>query len=211
MYNFLKMMMFKRYYDGIIEVITGPMFSGKSEELIKRIKQGSYAKIKTLVVKPSADDRWDQEKIISRSGSEVKTARVKTAKDILKLWNEEYKIVAIDEAQFLEKDLINVVSYLANKGVRVIVSALDQDADGKPFGQIPELLAIAEIVSKQTAICMRCGREATMTFYKGIKSKKIIVGDSEYEARCRNCHYRGFLEKTAEIKINGIDKKANKN
>ena len=194
-------MMFKRYYDGIIEVITGPMFSGKSEELIKRIKQAGYAKIKTLVVKPSADDRWDQEKIISRAGTEVKTGRINDAKDILKLWNDEYKIVAIDEAQFLEKDLIKVINYLANKGVRVIVSALDQDADGNPFGEIPKLLAIAEIVSKQTAICMRCGREATMSFFKGKKSKKIVVGDNEYEARCRNCHYRGTLEKTAEINI----------
>lgn len=194
-------MMFKRYYDGIIEVITGPMFSGKSEELIKRIKQAGYAKIKTLVVKPSADDRWDKEKIISRAGTEVKTARIKKAKDIIELWDDDYKIVAVDEGQFLGKDLIDVATYLANKGVRVIISALDQDAEGKPFGAIPELLAIAEIVSKQTAICMRCGKEATISFYKGKKSKQIVVGDSEYEARCRQCHYHGMLEKTAEIRI----------
>jgi len=98
--------------------------------------------------------------------------------------------------------LVEVVTTLANKGVRVIVSCLDQDANGKPFGHVPQLLAVAEIVSKQTAICMRCGKEATMSFFKGNKQKKVIVvGDSEYEARCRHCHYHGFLEKTAELKI----------
>ena len=193
------MTFYKRYSEGLIEVITGPMFSGKSEELIKRIKQVGYANIKSLVFKPSTDDRWDDEKVISRSGSAIETIRVKTSKEIIEKWDDSYKVVAIDEAQFFDEDIVEVITYLANNGTRVIVSALDQDFDGKPFGFVPNILAVAEFISKESAICMVCGKQATMSFRKGLSNNQIEVGNEEYEARCRMCHRQGTILKTSNV------------
>ena len=191
------MTFYKRYSEGLIEVITGPMFSGKSEELIKRMSQVGYAKIKSLVFKPSLDNRWDEEKVISRSGSTIETLRVKKAKEILEKWDDSYKVVAIDEAQFFDEEIVEVITYLANNGTRVIVSALDQDFDGKPFGFVPNILAVAEFISKESAICMVCGKQATMSFRKGASKEQIEVGNEEYEARCRSCHRQGTILKTS--------------
>ncbi len=186
---------YKKYSDGLIEVITGPMFSGKSAELIKRIDQVGFANIKALVFKPSIDDRWEEAFITSRSGSKVETRSVKNSSEILKSWDKSFKVVAIDEAQFFDDSLIEVVTTLANKGVRVIVSALDQDFDGNPFGVVPQLLAIAELVSKESAICVVCGNTATMSFRKTSNKEQINVGNDEYEARCRKCHKDGTAKK----------------
>ncbi len=188
-------MMYRKYNDGTIEVITGSMFAGKSEELIRRIKLLGYGNTKTLVVKPSLDTRWLMSKIVSRSGSSIETVEASTSEDILKAWDLSYKAVAIDEAQFFDAGLVDVITTLANKGVRVVVSCLDQDFEGKPFGFIPNILAIAEHVDKLSAVCMKCGTAASMTFRKGKSQEQIEVGDAEYEARCRSCHFKGQLEK----------------
>ncbi|WKX02409.1 thymidine kinase [Candidatus Mycoplasma mahonii] len=190
------MTFYKKYSEGLIEVIVGPMFSGKSEELIKRIKQVGYAKMKSLVFTPIIDDRWDGEKIISRAGGSVKTKKIKKAKDILKFWDPTFKVVAIDEAQFFDKGILEVITTLANNGVRVIISALDLDYTGKPFGHVPEILAMAEMVSKESAICVVCRREATQTYKKQPGGPQVQVGNEEYEARCRECHRRGTLSRT---------------
>ena len=179
----------KRYQNGKIEVIVGPMFAGKSAKLINTIRRYGYSGVKTLVIKPAIDSRHDAETIKSRTGAEIDTVIVKSAKEILNAFDgNNYSVVAIDEAQFFNDDLVEVVTKLAKKDIRVIISALDLDFDGNPFGVTPKLLAIAEKVTKLSAICMKCGNDASMSYRKN-KSKEIIeIGDNEYEARCRSCH-----------------------
>ncbi len=187
--------MYRIFSPGYIEVITGPMFSGKSEELIKRIKTLGYANAKTLVVKPSLDDRWKKDMIISRAGGSIETISAISATEILKHIDESYKAVAIDEAQFFKEDLLDVVTKLANKGIRIIVSCLDTDFAGQPFGQAPQLLAIAEFVTKLHAVCFVCGNAASMTYRKSSSNEVVMIGDDEYEARCRKCHQDGLASK----------------
>lgn len=187
--------MYRKYPDGIIEIITGPMFAGKSEELIKRIRILGYAKIKTLVVKPTIGDRWSKEKIVSRSGDSATTITVKNAKTILQKWDETFRAVAIDEVQFFDKAIVDVALKLVNKGVHVIISGLDQNYLTKPFGIMPKLLAIADRVDKLAAVCFVCGNAASTTFRKTNDHNEIQVGDKEYEARCRACHRAGMKEK----------------
>ena len=188
-------MMYRVYSEGIIEVITGPMFAGKSEELIKRVKILGYANIPVLIVKPAIDNRWSKEKIFSRAGNSIKTASIKHLSEITKRFDKvNYKALAIDEVQFFDAEIIDLIINFANKGIRVIISGLDQDFEGKPFGIMPKLLAIADLVDKQHAVCNVCGRAATMTFRKNInRHDQILVGDKEYEPRCRECHYKGML------------------
>ena len=178
-----------RYQNGKIEVIVGPMFAGKTAELIKRVQRYGYAGIKVLVIKPEIDVRHDPKKVKSRSGTEIDTCVASSSKEIFKIWIKgDYEVVAVDEAQFFDEDLIEVITMLANRGIRVIVSALDQDFDGKPFGNIPNILAIAEKVTKLKAVCMKCGSSASMSFRKSNSKEIIEIGDKEYEARCRDCH-----------------------
>ena len=199
-------MMYRKYSDGIIEVIAGPMFSGKSDELIKRIRILGYADVKTLVAKPEVDNRWDQRYVQSRTGKEIEAFTFKDAREILEMVmknheevdndkskNEHDKIlaVAVDEAQFFKENLVEVVETLAYKGVRVIISGLDQDFKGRPFGPMPQLLAIADTVQKQSAVCMNCRVNAGTMTYRKIEAKSddtVLVGDEQYEARCRSCH-----------------------
>ena len=181
--------MWAKYRTGTIEVITGPMFSGKTDELIKRVKMLSFAKIKVLVFKPSKDTRWSTNQAISRSGAKIDVIAIKDSSEILKHWNPEYKVVAIDEAQFFDEGLIKVISQLASSRVRVIVSALDQDYSMRPFGIVPSLLAIAERVKKFTSICTKCGAAATTTARIVNQSDTMLIGDAEtYEPRCRMHH-----------------------
>lgn len=180
---------------GWIEVITGPMFAGKSEELIRRIKRLEYAHKKTLVFKPKIDNRYSENEIVSHSKIKTRSINIETAQDILKYVNRDTEAVVIDEVQFLDHEIIHVVEDLANRGIRVIVAGLDRDFRGEPFQNMPELLALAEDVTKLTAICMRCGAPATRTqrLVNGEPASYddpiIIVGASEsYEPRCRHCH-----------------------
>lgn len=180
---------------GWIEVITGPMFAGKSEELIRRIKRLEYAHKKTLVFKPKIDNRYSENEIVSHSKIKTRSINIETAQDILKYVDHDTEAVVIDEVQFLDHEIVHVVEELANRGIRVIVAGLDRDFRGEPFQNMPELLALAEDVTKLTAICMRCGAPATRTqrLVNGEPASYndpiIIVGASEsYEPRCRHCH-----------------------
>lgn len=180
---------------GWIEVITGPMFAGKSEELIRRIKRLEYAHKKTLVFKPKIDNRYSENEIVSHSKIKTRSINIETAQDVLKYVDRDTEAVVIDEVQFLDHEIVHVAEDLADRGIRVIVAGLDRDFRGEPFQNIPELLALAEDVTKLTAICMRCGAPATRTqrLVNGEPASYddpiIIVGASEsYEPRCRHCH-----------------------
>jgi len=184
--------MFRKCQKGLIEVITGPMFSGKTEELIKRVRILEYAEIKTLVIKPEIDKRFIDNKIISRSGVEAKTVVVKNGKDILSLWSNSYDAIIIDEVQFFGEDLIPVIEKIASSGKNVIVSGLDTDFNMKPFGIMPYLLAVADNVVKLVAVCLICKIAASKSFRKSSETILTKIGDKEeYEARCRTCHIQG--------------------
>lgn len=182
--------MYKKFFDGVIEVITGPMFSGKSDELIKRIKILTYADIKTLVIKPSVDYRFSQCEIVSRSGLKIPTFLARTTQEIRDLFTgDNYQAIAIDEIQFFDEEIVTFLEQIADKGIRVIVSGLDQDFRRKPFGSLPNLMAIAENVTKLQAVCSLCKRAATTTARKVLNQAQTLIGDQdEYEARCRACH-----------------------
>lgn len=182
---------------GWIEVICGPMFAGKSEELIRRVKRLEYAKKNTLVFKPKMDNRYSEDEIVSHSKHHTKSINIEKAEDIYQHLNSKDHIdaVVIDEVQFLDHKIIEVCDDLANRGIRVIVAGLDMDFKGQPFKNVPELMAKAEYITKLTAICVKCGAPATMTqrIVNGEPAKRsdpiVIVGASEcYEPRCRHCH-----------------------
>ena len=172
---------------GSIEVICGSMFSGKTEELLRRLKRAEFAKMKIAVFKPKVDSRYDNEKVVSHDKNTILSIPVKKAEDILTHVNE-VQIVAIDEAQFFNKDLIRVCNTLANKGKRIIIAGLDMDFLGKPFGVMPQLLAIAERITKVHAICIDCGANASHSFRKTTDKELVKLGEkNEYKALCRNC------------------------
>lgn len=180
---------------GWIEVICGAMFSGKSEELIRRVRRAEIAKLKVKVYKPKIDKRYSDNQIVAHSGSKVEAEIVNQALDIILTCPANVQVVAIDEAQFFDLDLIEVCQRLADRGVRVIVAGLDQDFRGKPFGPMPYLLAIAEYVAKLQAICVKCGNPASRTQRlidgkpASINDPVVKIGAEEiYEARCRKCH-----------------------
>ena len=187
--------MYQELQKGWIEVITGPMFAGKSEELIRRIKTLSYAHQKILAFKPSIDNRYDKSAIASHDGDKYEAFAIKKAADIYNYVKPDTQVVAIDEVQFFGKEVIQICEDLADKGVRVIAAGLDMDFRGEPFGPMPELLARAEFVTKLTAACTVCGCAATRT-QRIINGKPanyddpvILVGAKEsYEARCRKHH-----------------------
>jgi thymidine kinase len=180
---------------GWIEVICGSMFSGKSEELIRRVRRTQFAKQDVQVFKPAIDNRYSEEAVVSHNGSSVVAKPVKNSAQILKEVKEETDVVAIDEVQFFDEDILDVVQILADKGYRVIVAGLDQDFRGEPFGQVPQLMAVAESVTKLQAVCAVCGSPASRTqrLINGQPASYndpiILVGASEsYEPRCRHCH-----------------------
>ena len=180
---------------GWIEVICGPMFAGKSEELIRRIKRLEYAKKKTLVFKPSIDVRYSSNEVVSHSNLKAKSIAIKESKEILDYVDSTTFAIAVDEVQFLDKDIIYLAQKLALKGIRVILGGLDTDFRGEPFPITASLMTIAEDVLKLTAICVVCGAPATKT-QRIINGKPahyadpiIKVGAAEaYEPRCRHCH-----------------------
>ncbi len=180
---------------GYIEVICGPMFAGKTEELIRRITRMEYAKRKYIVFKPRIDNRYSETEISSHNLRKIKAINIDNALDIYKYLDDSYQSVVIDEVQFFDEKMVEVVEDLASRGLRVICAGLDMDFKGKPFGIMPTLLAIAEKVTKLTAICVCCGEDATRT-QRLIDGKEayddspiVLVGAKEsYEARCRKCH-----------------------
>jgi thymidine kinase len=174
---------------GWIEVICGSMFSGKTEELIKRIRRAEYARQKIMVFKPIIDDRYDEQNIVSHSQMQAPSIPIVDASDIYEHLTDDVQVVAVDEAQFFDESLIGIANDLADRGIRVIVAGLDQDYKGNPFGCMPQLLSIAEYVTKNLAICLRCGNPANRTQRTIRSGEQILVGSTDsYEARCRNCH-----------------------
>ncbi len=180
---------------GQVEVICGSMFSGKTEELIRRVRRAQIARQKVQVFKPSIDNRYGKERVSSHNGMHWDAVPVDRAERILELVEEDTDVVAVDEAQFFDWEIARVCEVLADRGVRVIVAGLDMDFRGEPFGPMPLLMAQAERVDKLQAICVRCGRPASRTqrLINGrpasVDDPVILVGASEvYEARCRHCH-----------------------
>ena len=176
---------------GKIEVITGSMFSGKTEELLRRLKRVAIAKLRTEIFKPAIDTRFNEKALVSHDFNSTISTPIENSSAILPLCNN-IDVIAIDEAQFFDSGLIDVCDALANKGIRVIVAGLDMDFMGKPFGPIPGLMAIADEVTKLHAICMQCGRPALNSFRLGSNTDQIILGEKElYEPRCRICFRLG--------------------
>jgi len=184
-----------KHTTGSIEVVCGSMFSGKTEELIRRLRRATIARQKVQVFKPAIDIRYAAEKVKSHSGSDFAATPVQSAAEILTRLDATTTVVGIDEAQFLDAEIVPIVQSLADRGVRVIIAGLDQNFRGEPFGSMPVLLALAEKVDKLTAICMVCGDPGTRT-QRLVNGKParfndpvVIVGASEmYESRCRKHH-----------------------
>jgi len=172
---------------GWIEVIVGSMFSGKTEELIRRLRRAEYARMSTEIFKPSIDTRYSQEDVVSHDEKAIRSTPVESAQNILILANE-VDVVGIDEAQFFDQGLVGVCNELASQGARVVVAGLDMDFMGNPFGPIPGLMAAAEHVTKIHAICMRCGNLANYSHRKTKSKKLVLLGETdEYEPLCRTC------------------------
>lgn len=187
--------MYMMKQSGWIEVICGSMFSGKSEELIRRIRRASYANMQIRVFKPAIDNRYEDESVVSHNGTSIMARPIKHAEDIFEYVDETVEVVGVDEVQFFDYSIIEVIDELANRGILVITAGLDTDFRGEPFGPMPRLIAISEYVTKLHAICPICGSPATRT-QRLINGKPasydepvILVGASEsYEPRCRHHH-----------------------
>lgn len=175
-----------RFRPGWIEVVVGCMFSGKTEELIKQMHRAEYAKQSVQVFKPRLDARYSPDHVASHTQKHLKATPIETAEELLRLVDRKTQVIGIDEGQFFGPELVDIATTLANSGKRVVIAGLDTDWRGRPFGPIPALMAIAEMVHKQYAICMVCGEAATRTQRLVAASEDILVGSNEaYEARCR--------------------------
>ncbi len=185
---FLEQKKKKRDKAGWVEVIVGSMFSGKTEELIRRLNRAKIARLKVEIFKPGIDTRYDKEDVVSHNENTIKSTPIDSAEQIL-LYANDVDVVGIDEAQFFDDQLGEVCNKLANSGIRVIVAGLDMDFQGKPFGPIPHLMAIAEYTTKVHAICIRCGSLAQYS-HRTIKGDDLVVlGETEsYEPLCRRCY-----------------------
>lgn len=176
---------------GWIEVICGSMFSGKTEELIRRLNRAKIARQRIQIFKPALDKRYHDENIVSHNDNSIRSIPVKMALEIAQL-AENCEVVGLDEAQFFDEKIVEVCDTLANAGKRVIVAGLDMDYLGKPFGCMPQLMAIAEYVTKVHAICMVCGEVASHSYRISPSSERVLLGETEhYEARCRRCFNLG--------------------
>ncbi len=173
---------------GWIEVICGSMFSGKSEELIRRLRRAQIARQRVQIFKPRIDARYSEDHIVSHSDQKIASQVVTTSQEIMDNLDIRTEVVGIDEAQFFDKEIVAVCNRLADMGKRVIVAGLDQDYLGRPFDPMPQLLAVAEYITKTLAICMRCGNPANRTQRMIDSKERVIVGAADiYEARCRRC------------------------
>ena len=187
--------MYETYHSGWIECITGSMFSGKSEELIRRLRRGIYAKQKVIVFKPAIDDRYHKEKVVSHDGNELEAINISTAREILLQNLSQFDVIGIDEIQFFDNEIVHIVEKLAEDGHRVVVAGLDMDFRGEPFDPMPQIMAVSEQVTKLQAVCAICGSSSSRTqrLINGqparIDDPIILVGANEsYEQRCRAHH-----------------------
>ena len=184
---------FKGQRSGWIEVICGSMFSGKTEELIRRLKRAKIANQKVEIFKPKVDTRYDERKVVSHDENSILAVPIEHSKKLIQL-SEPISVVGIDEAQFFDLDLPNVCQALALRGKRVIVAGLDMDFRGKPFGPMPDLLAVAEYITKVHAICQHCGNLATHSYRLANDADTVLLGEKDsYEARCRTCYHMGNI------------------
>ncbi|MEX6686910.1 thymidine kinase [Danxiaibacter flavus] len=184
---------------GWIEVICGSMFSGKTEELIRRLRRAEIANLSLKIFKPAIDTRYDEAQIVSHNANIIPSIPVIDSKDILSEC-QNIDVVGIDEVQFFDNEIIHVCELLAVRGVRVIVAGLDMDYKGNPFGPMPQLLAIADFITKLHAICVRCGNLASMSYRKTSGDDQILLGEKEaYEPRCRHCYYENEDNNTIAI------------
>src|SRR5438093_3865021 len=182
---------------GWIEVIVGSMYSGKTEELIRRLRRAQIARQRVEIFKPMIDDRFGHDAIVSHSELRIPSRSVKRARDVLR-YAHEAQVIGIDEGQFLGPDLVRVCEDLARRGKRVIVAGLDQDYAARPFEPMPQLLAVPEYITKTLAICVVCGSPATRTYRKVQRGGRVVVGGAEiYEARCRRCYDPGRRARSA--------------
>lgn len=176
------------FRSGFIEVICGPMFSGKSEELIRRLRRARIARQRVQVFKSSLDDRYDTDRIVSHSDQSLQAVVVKTPKHLIERVEDRTEVVGIDEVQFFDDSIVEVCERLANLGKRVIAAGLDLDYRGVPFDPVPQLMAVAEYVTKTLAVCARCGAPASRSQRIVPREERIVVGAGDtYEARCRHC------------------------
>lgn len=179
---------------GWIEVISGSMFSGKTEELIRRLKRAQIAKQRVEIFKPSIDNRYDDDKVVSHDDNEIRSTAVPAAVNI-PILADDCDVVGIDEAQFFDEGIVNVCNDLANKGIRVIVAGLDMDFKGNPFGPMPALMATAEYVTKVHAVCTRSGNLAQYSFRKASSKDLVLLGETEeYEPLSRASYYKAMLK-----------------
>ena len=184
---------------GCVEVVCGAMFSGKTEELIRRLKRAQFAKQKIVIFKPALDVRYSEDNVVSHDLHQVKCKPVNDPKDMLKI-SPDTKVVGIDEAQFFNNDIIDVVQTLADRGVRVIIAGLDTDYLGKPFGPMPSLMAMAEDVQKVHAICVKCGNLANHSHRLSKSTSLVELGEKDvYEPLCRECYNKALEEERRKI------------
>ena len=183
---------FRRH--GRIEVICGSMFSGKTEELIRRLKRAKFAKQQVEIFKPSIDTRYSDVDVVSHDQNTIQSTPIDSSGSILLLAGEN-EVIGIDEAQFLDNGLVDVCNQLANRGIRVIIAGLDMDFKGKPFGPMPALCAIADDVTKVHAICVKCGSQAYVSHRLVASDKRVLLGETqEYEPLCRECYQKAESE-----------------
>ncbi len=184
---------FKTQRSGWIEVICGSMFSGKTEELIRRLKRAKYARQRVEIFKPKVDTRYDKEKIVSHDSNHILSTPIAHSSELLQL-SDNVEVVGVDEAQFFDMELPFHCEELAKKGIRVVVAGLDMDYLGKPFGPIPNLLAVAEYITKVHAICQHCGNLATHSYRLTNEGGTVLLGEKDsYEPRCRTCYQMGNI------------------
>lgn len=181
---------------GWIEVICGSMFSGKTEELIRRLKRSQFAKQRVEIFKPAIDKRYDDELVVSHNANKIPSTPVESAEQI-RLLTSEVDVVGIDEAQFFDDEIVNVCNDLANRGIRVIVAGLDMDFRGKPFGPMPALMATAEYVTKVHAVCTRTGNLAHYSFRRSTNQDLVVLGETDiYEPLSRAAYYKAHLKES---------------
>ena len=196
---------------GWIEVICGSMFSGKTEELIRRLKRAQFARQKVEIFNPAVDVRYDDEKVISHDANEIRSTPVPAAANI-PILADGCDVVGIDEAQFFDDEIVSICNDLANKGIRVIVAGLDMDFKGNPFGPMPNLMATAEYVTKVHAVCTKTGNLAQYSFRKAKSDDLVLLGEvDEYEPLSRAAYYKSMLrEKVRQIKVKDAEELTSK-
>ena len=183
---------------GWLEVICGPMFSGKTEELIRRLTRASYARQNVQIFKPKIDDRYDEEAVVSHSQRKLPGVAVENLAELKQSLSSQVEVIGIDEVQFFDAGVVDFCETMADEGRRIIVAGLDQDYRGRPFGPLPRLLSVAEYITKLMAICVQCGNPAHRSYRLAEDPQQVLVGtEDQYEARCRRCFAKGYPSSTS--------------